>query len=321
MKLSAQPHARPSLVHCLASSVQSLSRWVLAGLCLCATTAVCAQESPTLRKIRDANTMVVGYRENSPPFSYHDAALLPIGYSVDICKHVVQAIKQHLRMNQLRVQWIPVSATTRFPMMSNRIIDMECGASTNTLERQQLVAFSLTTFVTQGRLLSKKSQPIKRLEDLRGQSVVSTAGTTNLQQLIKLNEQRQLRANVLTVKDDAEAFAMVASNRAVAYAMDDVLLRGTLAAQTNPGDFVISQDVLSVEPYGIMLPLGDIAFKQLVDTSLLQLFASGAIDKIYQQWFNAPTAPQGLSLRMPMSAIMQKVIKQPTDTADPAHYR
>ncbi len=280
-----------------------------------------AQQSITLSKIRDADTIVLGYRENSSPFSYLDAQLTPIGYSVDICKHIVIAIKTHLGKNDLRIQWIPVTATTRFPMMVNRTIDIECGATTNTLDRQKLAAFSLTTFVTQGRLLSKKSRPIQKLEDLRGQTIVSTAGTTNLQALLKLNDLHNLKAKILTVKDDAEAFNMVASDRAAAYAMDDVLLRSNVVASSQAKDFLISQETLSVEPYGIMLPLGDVTFKQLVDKSITQFFATGSIYQTYQRWFNAPIPPQRLNLQMPMSAVMTKIIKQPTDTSDPNHYR
>jgi glutamate/aspartate transport system substrate-binding protein len=299
----------------------SVRRVFMAWLFLGIPLGAWAQQSITLSKIRDADTIVLGYRENSSPFSYLDAQLTPIGYSVDICKHVVMAIKAHLGKNDLRIQWTPVTATTRFPMMVNRTIDMECGATTNTLDRQNLAAFSLTTFVTQGRLLSKKSRPIEKLEDLRGQTIVSTAGTTNLQALLKLNDLHNLKAKILTVKDDAEAFNMVATNRAAAYAMDDVLLRSNVAASAQAKDFLISQDTLSVEPYGIMLPLGDVAFKQLVDKSIAQFFASGSIYQAYQRWFNAPIAPQGLNLQMPISAVMTKIIKQPTDTADPNHYR
>jgi glutamate/aspartate transport system substrate-binding protein len=294
---------------------------LLACICWGMAWSAWAQQSTTLNKIRDADTIVLGYRENSSPFSYLDAQLIPIGYSVDICKHVVMAIKAQLGKNDLRVQWIPVTATTRFPMMVNRTIDMECGATTNTVDRQKLAAFSLTTFVTQGRLLSKKIRPIQKLQDLRGQTVVSTAGTTNLQDLLKLNELHHLKANILTVKDDAEAFNMVASNRAVAYAMDDVLLRSNVAASAQANDYLISQDSLSVEPYGIMLPLGDLAFKQLVDKSIAQFFANGSIYQTYQRWFNTPIPPQGLNLQMPMSAVITKITKRPTDTADPNHYR
>jgi glutamate/aspartate transport system substrate-binding protein len=303
------------------SHTMHLRHAFLACICTGMPLVVWAQESTTLNKIRDAGTIVLGYRENSSPFSYLDAKLTPVGYSVDICTHIVKAIKAQIGKTDLRVQWIPVTATTRFPMMVNRTIDVECGATTNTQERQKLAAFSLTTFVTQGRLLSKKSRPIQKLEDLRGQTVVSTAGTTNLQDLLKLNEVHQLKAKVLTVKDDAEAFNMVASNRAVAYAMDDVLLRSNVAASAQANEFLISQDTLSVEPYGIMLPLGDVAFKKLVDKSILQLFASASIHPIYQRWFNAPIPPQGLNLQMPMSAVMTRVIQQPTDTADPNYYR
>ena len=291
------------------------------GLSFFFSESVLSQESITLKKIQTSGTIVLGYRENSAPFSYLDLSLKPIGYTVDICMHLVSAIKWELRRNDLRVQWMPVTATTRFPMMLNRTIDMECGVTTNTPERQKMAAFSVTTFVTEARLLSKKSRPIERLEDLRGQAVVSTAGTTNMQTLVKLNDQFQLQAKILTVKDDAEAFNMVASNRAVAYAMDDALLRTNIASAVNASDYMISKQALTVEPYGIMLPRGDDIFKKLVDQNIKQLYQSGSISNIYRQWFNNPIPPLGINLQMPMPAAMEVVIKKPTDSSDPAQYR
>jgi glutamate/aspartate transport system substrate-binding protein len=279
------------------------------------------EESTTLKRIRDTNSIVVGYRENSVPFSFLDANLHPIGYSVDVCEHIIKSIQAALKQKKLRVQWVPVTATTRFPMMVNRTIDMECGVTTNTAERQTMAAFSLSIFVTEGRLLSRKARPIHELLDLRGQSAVSTAGTTSMQALMRLNEEHQLRTKIFTVKDDAEAFNMVASGRAVAYAMDDALLRHGVASSRNPSDFVISREALSVEPYGLMLALGDQRMKQVVDASIAQLMSSGEMARIYQRWFNTPIPPLGANLRMPMSSTMKKLFSQPTDSSELQRYR
>lgn len=280
-----------------------------------------AEDSATLRKIRDTGVIVLGFRPESPPFAYLDAGLKPVGYSMDLCHRVVEAVKAHLSQPDLEVKLVVVNSATRLPMVANGSVDIECGITTNTLERQKTQAFSVTTFVAESRLLSKRSSAVRSLDELRGEPVASTMATTSIQYLHHANQTRQLDMKILVAQDDKEAFRMLQSGRALAYAMDDVLLRTLRAGSSQPADFVISQEAFSVEPYALGLPLGDAVFKQLVDSVLIGLYQRGEIDAIYDRWFQSPFPPKGINLKLPMSAAFKRVVQKPTDSADSQRYR
>jgi glutamate/aspartate transport system substrate-binding protein len=279
------------------------------------------QESATLRKIRDTGVLVLGYRVDSAPFSYLDAKLKPTGYSVEICQHITRAIETRVANPELELKLVAVTSATRMPMMANGSLDLECGVTTNTLERQKQQAFSLTTFVAETRLLSKRAAGIKELADLRGQPVASTIATTSIQYLHQANLNEQLGLKILVGQDDRDALRLLQSDRALAYAMDDVLLRMLLLGLSNPSDYVISEQAFSVEPYAIGLPRGDAGFKALVDGVIAGLYQSGEIQAIYRKWFASPIPPRGLSLQLPMSEAFKRAIAKPSDSADPLHYR
>lgn len=183
------------------------------------------------------------------------------------------------------------------------------------------MSFTITHFVTANRFVSKKANNLKTIDDLKGKTVVSTSGTTNIKQINELNAQKNLGLNILTAKDHAEAFLMVETDRAVAFVMDDILLYSLVATSKNPGDYVISADALSVEPYGIMLRREDPAFKKVVDAAMVDTYKSGAINAIYDKWFLKPIPPRGINLNVPMSAAFKKVVANPTDSGDPAVYK
>jgi len=286
-----------------------------------ACTSATAQESLTLRKIRAAGVISVGYRDGSVPFSYLDERRHPVGYSMDICLRIVETIKTQLKLNQLTVKLVPVTSATRIPLVANGSVDLECGVTTNNVERQKQVAFTVTTYVAASRLVSKRSSPVVNLSDLRGKSVVSTVGTTSIKYLPELNTRRGLGVTIIAAKDDPDAFRMVETDRATAYAMDDVLLRSAVAVVHNPDDYVISTEALSVEPYGIMLSKGDPEFKKLADGAIGALFASGDIFHLYRKWFESPIPPKGINLKLPMHPALKRVIQHPTDSGDPAVYR
>jgi glutamate/aspartate transport system substrate-binding protein len=204
--------------------------------------------------------------------------------------------------------------------MANGTIDMECGSTTNNMERQKQVAFAPTTFVTATRILAKKSANVKSLADLRGKSVVSTSGTANLKQLTQLNADQNLGINVLPAKDHAEAFLMVETGRAVAFVMDDILLASLAANSKAPADYEISKEALSVEPYGIMMRKDDPAFKKAVDTAISNVLTSGDINRIYAKWFMQAIPPKGINLNWPMSDQFKVVVAKPTDSGEPSAY-
>ncbi len=278
------------------------------------------QGSATLNKVEQTGIITLGYRVGSVPFSYLDEKLNPIGYSMDLCHKVVDAVKARLKLRHLQVKLFPVTSATRIPMVVNGTVDLECGVTTNTLERQKSESFSVTTFVAVSRLLAKKSSDIQTLADLQGKSVASTVGTTSIRHLHEANQIQKLDMKILAGLDDAESFQMVQTDRAVAYVMDDVLLRSLVAGAKNPSEYNISTESLSIEPYGIGMIKGDAVFKQLVDDVLVGLFRSGEIHTIYNKWFQSPVPPKGINLQLPMSAALKRAIAAPSDNADPRHY-
>lgn len=280
-----------------------------------------AAGSPTLRKIRDTGLITLGYRLTSAPFSYLDAQRVPVGYTVDLCHRVVAAVRQRLALPDLEVRQMAVSSANRLPLLANGTVDLECGVTTNTAERQRSVAFSVTLFVASSKLLSRRSAPVPDLEALRGRAVATTLATTSIQFLQAENQRLGLDLRILAGLDDVEGFRMVTAGKAAAYAMDDVLLQSLLAAAPDAADYVIAEPALTREPYAIGLRRGDPVFKRLVDEVLTGLFRSGEIEGLYRKWFQSPIPPRGINLNLPMSAALQRAIAHPTDSPDPASYR
>src|SRR5256885_3941708 len=298
------------------------SHWTL-GLALAAFVAapVAAQElTGTLKKIKESGTITIGHRDSSIPFSYYDDKQNVVGYAMDICMKIVDAVKAELKMPNLQVKLNPVTSATRIPLMANGTIDLECGSTTNNLDRQKQVSFTITHFVTANRFVSKKAADLKTVEDLRGKTIVSTSGTTNIKQITEIGAQKGLNLNILSAKDHAEAFLMVETGRAAAFVMDDILLYSLVAGSKSPQTYVVSADALSVEPYGIMLRREDAPFKKVVDETMIATYRGGAIHAIYDKWFLRPIPPKGLNLNVPMSDAFKKVVASPTDSGDPAVY-
>lgn len=267
----------------------------------------------TLQKIKDTGTITIGHRESSIPFSYLDGNQKPVGYSMELCNKIVDAVKKELKMPALVTKLTPVTSQTRIPLMTNGTIDLECGSTTNSLERQKQVAFGVTTFVSPVRMVVKADSGIKTLDDLNGKAVATTTGTTS-DRYIKQNEKgHNIDVKNVYGKDHAESFLMVETGRAAAFVMDEVLLAGFIANAKNPKDFAIVGPALSTEPYGIMLRKDDPQFKALVDKTLSGLMKSGEINKIYAKWFTSAIPPKNVNLNLPMNAQLQEAIKHPND--------
>lgn len=272
-----------------------------------------AELSGTLKKLAESGVVTIGYRQSSKPFSYVDKAGNPVGYSLELCTHIVDVLKKTLNKPELKTKWVPVSSQTRIPYIANGTIDLECGSTSNLKERQKQVAFSNTIFVTNVRILTKANAGIQSLDDLDGKVVVTTTGTTSSRYMKQTEQGRKLDIKNLYGKDHNDSFAMVESGRAVAFVMDDVLLAALIAEASNPKDYAIIGRVLSVEPYGIVLRKDDPAFKKLVDGVLADLMKSGEFNKIYQKWFMRPIPPNGVILNLPMSDKLKALIKNPND--------
>jgi len=292
----------------------------LAALSLVAAPAGAQELTGTLKNIKDTGAVTLGHRESSVPFSYYDDRQQVVGYAMDLCYRIVDAVKKHLGVDRIEIRLNPVTSATRIPLMANGTVDLECGSTTNNLERQRQVAFTITHFVTANRFVSKKAANLQTVDDLKGKTVVSTSGTTNIKQTTEINAQKNLGMNILAAKDHAEGFLMVETDRAAAFFMDDILLYSLVAGSKSPADYSISPDALSVEPYGIMLRREDPAFKKVVDGAMTAIYKGGEINAIYEKWFLKPIPPRGINLNLPMSAAFKKVVANPTDSGDPAAY-
>src|ERR1044071_2479326 len=279
--------------------------FVLAALLACSQAL--AQDG-TLKKIKASGAITIGHRDASVPFSYYDDKQQPIGYAMDLCHRVVDALKKEQKLANLKVNYQLVTSANRIPLMANGTIDLECGSTTNNLARQEQVWCTITHFVTANRWVAKKSAKINSLQDLKGKTIVSTAGTTNIKQITELNGQKNLGMNIISANGHPEAFQMVETGRAVAFVMDDILLYSLAAQSRNPKDYAISAEALSVEPYGIMLRRDDPAFKKVVDAAMTSLYKSGQLTPIYDKWFQKPVPPRNINLNVPMSEQFKKPV-------------
>jgi glutamate/aspartate transport system substrate-binding protein len=284
---------------------------------LMSTSALAATElTGTLKKIKDSNTITLGHRDSSIPFSYYgESASQPVGYSHDLQLKVVEALKKELDLPDLKVRYNLVTSQTRIPLVQNGTVDLECGSTTNNVERQRQVDFSVGIFEVGTRLLTRKASNVNDFEDLKGKNVVTTAGTTSERLLKAMNAEKQLGMNVISAKDHGESFLMLESNRAVAFMMDDALLAGEMAKAKKPDDWHVVGTPQSFEIYGCMVRKGDEGFKAVVDKAISDTFASGEINKIYDTWFQQPIPPKGLNLNFPMSDELKELIANPTDKA------
>ncbi len=277
-------------------------------------TPVAAQElTGTLKKIRDTGAITVGFRESSIPFSYLDDKQQPVGYALDLCMKIVDAVRAELKMPGLKVNMSPVTSANRIPLLQNGTIDLECGSTTNSVARQKEVSFGPTYFVINVSAAVKKSSNINSFADLNGKTVSSTSGTTSVQ-LIKAYEKAK-GADVKEIygKDHAESFLLVADDRVVAFVMDDILLAGQIANARNPADFRILPESLRQEPYSMMLRKDDPQFKTLVDRTIGGVMKSGEIDKIYAKWFTSAIPPKGINMNFPMTPPIREAFKSPND--------
>ncbi|XSC47468.1 amino acid ABC transporter substrate-binding protein [Bradyrhizobium sp. RDT10] len=300
---------------------KSLAKYfVVAGL-LHPIEASAQELTGTLKKLKETGEIAIGHRETLAPFSYFDDKQQVVGYSADLCAEILPIIRRQIKLPDLKVKLVPVTSSSRIPLLANGTIDLECGATTNNVDRQRQVSFSFTHFVTSNRFVSKKSEKLSKFEDLKGRNVVSVSGTTNIKQLTELNAQMDLGMLVMPVKDHAEAFLMVETDRSVAFVMDDVILAGLVANAKDPAAYEISKEPLSLEPYAFMVRREDPTFKAVVDGALADIFNSGKIKTIYTKWFEQPIPPKNINLHMPMSESLSKIIAKPTDSADPDAYR
>ncbi|RZT41550.1 amino acid ABC transporter substrate-binding protein [Cupriavidus agavae] len=293
----------------LASVVFSIA--ILLGLPAAPAAQAAAPNSVVLR-IQQTGVIRIAHRESSVPFSFV-ADGKPMGYAVDLCLKVADAMRTQLKMPQLRVEWVPVTPASRIPAIVDGKADLECGSTTNNRERRDQVAFTIPHYIAGSRMLVKSDSGIRKWGDLRGKTVASTTGTTPLAMLRKMDESGAMGWKVVEAKDHAEAFAMVESGRADAFVMDDVLLYGLRANAKHPAALAVTGDLLTIEPYAIMLSKHDAEFKKIVDRALIASIYDQETQKLYRKWFQQPIPPNGITLDIPMSYLLRDSFKFPSD--------
>ena len=292
-----------------------LAALMIAGGVMCGTAQAAEQLTGTLKKIKDTGVITLGVRESSIPFNYNLGGVRQVGYSYDINMKIVEAIKDQLKLPNLQVKEIPITSQNRITLLQNGTIDIECGSTTNNLERQKQVAFTNSIFIIGTRIMVKKDAGIKDWNDLKGKNVVTTAGTTSERLLRKMNDDQKLGMNIISTKDHGQSFLTLESGRAVAFMMDDALLYGERAKAKNPADWIVVGKPQSRESYGCMIRKEDPQFKKLSDTVITGIMKDGSVNTLYTKWFMQPVPPKGLNLDFPLSEDMKTLIKAPNDKA------
>lgn len=278
-----------------------------------ATGALAQELTGTLKKIRDTGSITVGYRESSIPFGYLDDKQQPIGYGTEVCMKIVDAVKAELKLPNLKVNLQPITSSNRIPLLQNGTIDIECGSTTNSVQRQQQVSFGPTYFVINVTAAVKKTSNINTLADLNGKNISTTSGTTAVPLLKGYEKTKSVDVKEIYGKDHAESFLLLADDRVAAFVMDDILLAGQIANARNPADFKIIPESLRQEPYAPMLRKDDPQFKALVDRTVGGLMKSGEMDKLYTKWFTQPIPPRGINLNFPQTPAIKEAFASPND--------
>lgn len=290
-----------------------LSYTVIAAALTMATTVMAQVPSGTLAKIKESGEIRLGHRDVSIPFSYLDDQQKPIGFAMDLCSKVVDAVKAEIKLPNIQVKLQPIQLSNQIPLIQNGTIDMVCGPATNTLERQKVVSFSNTIFVSSIRAVVRMDSPIKSFEDMAGKPVAFTAASTSIGLMTAKEQEKKFQVNKVLSPDHAASFLTLTTGRTEAFVMDDILLASLVANSTSPGSWRLIDDPLRVEPYGLIVRKDDPQFKALVDRTLNSLYQSGEFTRLYNKWFMSPIAPKGLNLNFPMSAPLKEALTKPND--------
>lgn len=268
----------------------------------------------TISRMKQSGAIVLGYRESALPISFQDPQGRPTGYAVELCLRAVDLMKQSLGLPGLTIRWQPVTSANRIPLVTRGSVDLECGSTTNTAERQKRVAFGPTYFVSRLAVAFLGSSGLKSLSQLDGQPVVSVTGSTSVVAIKRFAESRGIVMKDFYARDHAQAFDALLAGRASAVVLDHILLAGFIASSTSPDAFVLFDETLAAEAYAAMLRANDPAFKELVMKTFGELMQSGEAERIYEKWFTRPTPPKGVNFNLPLSPELRQLFRQPSDT-------
>jgi len=287
--------------------------WLSVAVLLAVAGVAQAQQSDTLKKIKDSGTVTMGVRESSGALAYTLGDGKYAGFHYDVCQKVLADIKKQLGLAALDIKYQPVTSQNRIPLVQNGTVDIECGSTTNNATRQKDVAFAFTTYVEEVRIAVKANSGITAIGQLAGKTVATTTGTTSVQTLRKHERATGVDFKEVFGKDHADSFLLLESGRADAFVMDGQILAGNISRAKNPADFKIVGEVLSVEPIAIMLRRDDPAFKKAVDDSIVAQIKSGDLAKTYDKWFNQPIPPANTKVGLPLSDATKAAWATPND--------
>jgi ABC-type amino acid transport substrate-binding protein len=285
---------------------------LLVGLLLCSGMTV-AHAGPALDRMKQTGKIVVAHRESSVPFSFLDADKKPVGYAVDLCLKLAEAVRKKLELKTLTPEMMMVTPANRINMIAEGKADMECGSTTNNAERREKVAFTVPHYITGARYMVRADSSITELRGFEGLKLVSTKGTTPLKAINRANTEGLLRITILEAPDHARAVEMVEKGEADGFAMDDVLLYGLIAGRPEPSKLKVVGKFLTIEPLAIMLPKNDPEFKKIVDDEMKRLIYSKEAYAVFERWFSKPIPPKNLPLNLPMNYLLKDFWKYPTD--------
>jgi len=279
------------------------------------TSSAQEKKSFTLEKIGNYGAIYVGHREAAAPFSYVNADGKVIGYSMDLCGHVIDAVKARLGRPDLEVVTVPATEGSRQMMLEAGTIDLQCDSVTNTQQRQRSVAFGVTIYAAGIKALVRKDSGMRSIRDIKGKVVVTTAGTTSDSHVKAVAARQGLSLNYRLGRDHRDSLRQVLTGQADVMVLDDVLLQSLLMdlPEAEASRLVVLEENFAVEPYGIMLRRNDPEFKKLVDETLIGLMKSGELARIYSKWFMAPIPPKGKSFNLPMSDLLKQLTITPND--------
>jgi glutamate/aspartate transport system substrate-binding protein len=279
-----------------------------------AVAASAGERTGTLRKIADSGTIVLGYHESTIPFTYITGDGKVMGYSYDIALKIADAVKRELKLPKLQIKPVPFTTQTRFPIIQNGTVDLTCGATTNTTERQKIVAFSNTIFIAGSRLMTRKNSGIRNFPDLAGKNVVTLAASTSEKMLRNMNNEKNARINIIsTIDRGTKPLAVLQAGQADAFMMDDILLYATIRDAWRPDEWTVTGTPQSFEAYGCVMRKDDPAFKKMVDQEIVRIMKSGEAEALYRKWLMSPIPPKGVNLGFPMSDAMISLFKNPND--------
>lgn len=272
-----------------------------------------ATAGPTLDRIRQSGKIVLGHRESSVPFSYLDGDKRPVGYALDLCLKLSDAVRKKLDLKSLSTEFKLVTPSNRIALVEEGKVDMECGSTTNNAERRSKVAFTVPHYITGARYLVRSDSGIADLIGLENKRVVSTKGTTPLKAVERASKERGLNITLQEAPDHARAVEMVEKSESDGFAMDDVLLFGLISSNAHPEKLKVVGKFLTIEPLAIMLSKDDPEFKAILDHEMKRLIVSREAHAIYEQWFMKPIPPRKAALNLPMNYLLRDFWKYPTD--------